>query len=156
MSELAPLELARCRIDVAVHWLNKPIPPFDPPEWEIEYYNIAIALELALKAWLALHGYTDEELRRTVRHDLGKARVLAEGLGLALPPVLDPLLPLIHPFYMEGGFRRVNHIDWPEALLREVRLPLRIFFGVIADAVTRAEAGPSHCSCGSSCHRVSS
>lgn len=140
MSELAPLLLARYRIDRAESWLTKPRPPFDPPDREAEYYDIAISLELALKAWLALHGYTDEELRRTVGHDLGKARILTSALSLGFPPVLEAVIPLIHPFYMEGGFRHPNRIEWPEALLAEVRLPLRLFFGTIESAVAQAEA----------------
>ncbi|KPH66977.1 MULTISPECIES: hypothetical protein [unclassified Novosphingobium] len=137
---LAPLLLARYRIDVAERWLTKPRPPFDPPDHEIEYYDIAVALELALKAWLALNGHSDEWLRRHVGHDLAKARTLCAAFGLQLPPVIGPVLLLIHPFYMEGGFRRPNKIEWPEAHLRNVRLPLRVFFGFIEAGIARAEA----------------
>ena len=99
---------ARHLIDAAQHFLQSAVADYAPMTTEHRYYWTAISIELALKAWLSLVGFTDDQMRRTVGHDLAIARSLAEIEGLSFPDAAEPVLTLVHPFYMQGGFRRPN------------------------------------------------
>lgn len=129
---------ARHLIDTAQHFLQSAVADFGPMTTEHRYYWTAISIELALKAWLCLHGFTDDRLRRTVGHDLAIARNLAENKGLSFPDAAEPVLALVHPFYMQGGFRRPNDVEWPAALLAQTLPFLTTFYGTISDAIAVA------------------
>jgi hypothetical protein len=131
---------ARRLIVTAEHWLESSREAMADRSPRDEYYSVAITLELALKAWLSLHGYTDEQLRTSIGHDLGKAATLTSALGLELPAGIERLLPAIHPFYMNGGFRRPDDRQWSPEALRDAHLPLTEFYARIRAAVARAEA----------------
>ncbi|MHA3795506.1 PIN domain-containing protein [Sphingomonas sp. YL-JM2C] len=126
---------ARHLIDTAQHFLQSAVPDFGPMTTEHRYYWTAISIELALKAWLSLLGFTDGQLRQTVGHDLAIARSLAENNGLPLPDAIEPVLALVHPFYMQGGFRRPNDVEWPAALLTQTLPFLATFYGTISDTI---------------------
>jgi hypothetical protein len=76
----------------------------------------------------------------SIGHDLGKAATLTSALGLALPAGVVRLLPAIHPFYMNGGFRRSDDRQWSREAPREAHPPLTEFYARIRAEVTRAEA----------------
>lgn len=75
------------------------------------YHRLAIALELALKSYLASRGYTDAANRR-IGHDLRRAADTARAEGLALHTAIERLIDDAHPFFMEGGFHRQRRNDW--------------------------------------------
>jgi len=131
---------ARHLIDTAEQWLENSRSASPGRSVRDEYYNVAITLELALKAWLSFHGYTDDQLRTSVGHDLGKAVTLTSALGLELPAGVRQILPAIHPFYMNGGFHRPDHHQWSQDALCEAALPLTKFYAAISAAVAEAEA----------------
>lgn len=126
---------ARHLIDTAQHFLQSAGTDAGPMTTEHRYYWTAISIELALKAWLSLHGFTDDRLRRTVGHDLAIARNLANNEGLSFPDAAGSVLALVHPFYMQGGFRRPNDVEWPAALLAQTLPVLTIFYGTISDTI---------------------
>lgn len=61
---------------------------------------LAIACELGLKAFLLAHGWSDDECRKEIRHDLGRALKEARQLGLAVPRhALDDIVMILGPAY---------------------------------------------------------
>lgn len=68
-------------------------------------HHVAIATELALKAWIAHHDMTDTWLKRYVRHDLARAWRLADALGLDADPDLHRIVDQLDPHFRKGGFQ---------------------------------------------------
>lgn len=67
-------------------------------------YTMAIAIELALKAYLLHRGITDDWNRIHLRHDLNKALRCARMAGLrAVPEGLRELSGALSPFYASGA-----------------------------------------------------
>lgn len=61
---------------------------------------LAIACELGLKAFLLAHGWSDDESRKEIRHDLGRALKEARQLGLAVPGhALDDVVMILGRAY---------------------------------------------------------
>ena len=61
---------------------------------------LAIACELGLKAFLLARGWSDEESRKEIRHDLGRALKEARQLGLAMPShALREVVTILGPAY---------------------------------------------------------
>ena len=71
--------------------MQSAVADYGPMTTEHRYYWTAISIELALKAWLSLVGFTDDQMRRTVGHDLAIARSLAEIEGLSFPDAAEPV-----------------------------------------------------------------
>lgn len=83
---------------------------------EMTRYFLAIAIELALKAYLLDRGISDDWNRIHIRHDLVKALTCARRAGLGQTPCgLDQLAALLSPYYQN---RRVA--DIPDAVIGEV------------------------------------
>jgi hypothetical protein len=59
------------------------VPPTPPPCWP-RYFLLCHSIELALKAWLMLHGKSAAKLQKKFGHDLEKLFKLAEQCGLQL------------------------------------------------------------------------
>ena len=69
-----------------------------------QVYYLAIAIELALKAYLIQRGITDDWNRIHLRHDLNKALRCARMAGLRhLPEGLPQLITVLSPLYASGG-----------------------------------------------------
>lgn len=67
-------------------------------------YALAIAIELALKAYLLQCGITDDWNRIHLRHDLNKALRFARMAGLRdVPEELRKLAGALSPFYASGA-----------------------------------------------------
>ncbi|MNT49176.1 hypothetical protein D3C72_1860100 [compost metagenome] len=67
-------------------------------------YFLAIAIELALKAYLLQRGITDDWNRIHLRHDLNKALRCARMAGLRhLPDGLPQLITALSPLYASGA-----------------------------------------------------
>lgn len=67
-------------------------------------YYLAIAIELALKAYLVQRGITDDWNRIHLRHDLTKALRCARMAGLRhLPDRLSELTDALSPLYASGA-----------------------------------------------------
>ena len=67
-------------------------------------YYLAIATELALKAYLLQRGITDDWNRIHLRHDLNKALRCARMAGLRhLPDGLPQLIAALSPLYASGA-----------------------------------------------------
>ena len=67
-------------------------------------YFLAIAIELALKAYLLQRGITDDWNRIHLRHDLNKALRCARMAGLRhLPDGLPQLIAALSPLYASGA-----------------------------------------------------
>jgi hypothetical protein len=128
---------ARHLIDTAQHFLQSADTCRGPMTTDQLYYWTAISIELALKAWLSLNGFTDDRLRRTVGHDLALARNMAINEGLSFPDAAEAVLALVHPLYMQGGFRRPNDVEWPVALLAQTLPVLTNFYNTISDTIAR-------------------
>ena len=69
-------------------------------------YAIAIATELALKAFLVAQGWSDDRCRRDVRHDLEKALAFARAAGLKVAPGLDGAIAVLNAYYPKHAFDR--------------------------------------------------
>lgn len=79
-------------------------------------YYLAISMELSLKAYLRLAGWSDEDTRVLVRHDLTKASELAAALGLNIPEA--DCVAVISSRYANGGFRHPPSINWGRSFVR--------------------------------------
>ncbi|MFC5342873.1 hypothetical protein ACETK8_20255 (plasmid) [Brevundimonas staleyi] len=88
------------------------------------------AIELGLKSFLVAEGATDDENRRTIRHDLVKALAFAEARGLRLRRGWAPILAKVSPAHMRHGLDALGR----ETSLAEVR-------AVVAITREIAEAG---------------
>lgn len=67
-------------------------------------YEIAIATELVLKAFLVAQGWSDDRCRRDVRHDLEKALRYAKAAGMNAPPDLDGVVEVLNAYYPKHAF----------------------------------------------------
>lgn len=73
---------------------------------EILLHHIACAIELSLKSFLQLRGWSDERCRLEIRHDLTKALNAAEALGFHPSyPDLHSLLAVLSPYYCRHRIR---------------------------------------------------
>ena len=73
---------------------------------EILLHQIACAIELSLKSFLQSRGWSDEQCRLEIRHDLTKALDAAEGLGFRPSyPDLHPLVAILSPYYCRHRIR---------------------------------------------------
>ena len=73
---------------------------------EILLHHIACAIELSLKSFLQSRGWSDEQCRLEIRHDLTKALDAAEGLGFRPSyPDLHSLLAILSPYYCRHRIR---------------------------------------------------
>jgi len=73
---------------------------------EILLHQIACAIELSLKSFLQFRGWSDEQCRLEIRHDLTKALDAAEGLGFRPSyPDLHPLVAILTPYYCRHRIR---------------------------------------------------
>ncbi|MBT0671598.1 MULTISPECIES: hypothetical protein [Sphingomonadales] len=105
------LDLARTLAGNARGFLGYPSPGTIDRPLQDRFYRLAIALELALKCYLVIHGHTDES-NRAIGHDLRRATTAAEAEGLILASPLCALIDDTHPFFMQGGFHRERRTDW--------------------------------------------
>lgn len=84
-------------------------------------YHLAIAIELALKAYLLDRGITDDWNRVHLRHDLVKALKSARRAGFSGEPAeLADLAALLSPFYQTHTIARMPKecilaVDWAQA-----------------------------------------
>lgn len=84
-------------------------------------YHLAIAIELALKAYLLDRGVTDDWNRVHLRHDLVKAMKSARRAGFSGEPAgLADLAALLSPFYQTHTIIRMPEesvltVDWAQA-----------------------------------------
>lgn len=73
---------------------------------EILLHQIACAIELSLKSFLQSRGWSDEQCRLEIRHDLTKALDAAEELGFRPSyPDLHPLVAILSPYYCRHRIR---------------------------------------------------
>jgi hypothetical protein len=102
---------------------------------EATRYFLAIATELALKAYLLHRGISDDWNRVHIRHDLAKALRCARRAGLdGVPAELPALAALLSPYYQVHAIAAMpldamESVRWSEAC-ETVR--------ALIDAVTRA------------------
>ncbi|WP_223393490.1 hypothetical protein [Caulobacter segnis] len=84
-------------------------------------YFLAIAIELALKAYLLDRGISDDWNRLYLRHDLVKALRFARRAGFAdVPAQLPELAALLSPYYSvhaisEMSSEAIASVCWTEA-----------------------------------------
>lgn len=82
-------------------------------------YHSAIAIELALKAYLLHRGFSDDWTRVWLRHDLSKALRCVRMLGFeGVPDGIAELAALLGPLYSSGALRSGTKLSLP--LLPEV------------------------------------
>ena len=76
------------------------------------YYLYCHSIELALKALLAYHGYSREDLKTRIRHDLKRAWKAALETGLAdyLTEVeqIRTVISVLSPYYMAKEFEYIT------------------------------------------------
>ncbi|WP_056440464.1 hypothetical protein [Caulobacter sp. Root1455] len=88
---------------------------------EVTRYFLAIAIELALKAYLLDRGMSDDWNRIHIRHDLTKALKCARRAGFIGAPLgLSALAALLSPYYKVHAVsamtpEAVASVSWPEA-----------------------------------------
>lgn len=101
-------------------------------------YFLAIAIELALKAYLLDRGISDDWNRIYLRHDLVKALRFARRAGFtAVPAQLPELAALLSPYYKVHAISEMS----PEAIASvcwsEACTTVRDLIGAVAEAVGR-------------------
>ncbi|WP_212743785.1 hypothetical protein [Caulobacter sp. 3R27C2-B] len=88
---------------------------------EVTRYFLAIAIELALKAYLLDRGISDDWNRIHIRHDLTRALKCARRAGFSdAPERLPALAALLSPYYEVHAISAmapdaVASVSWPEA-----------------------------------------
>lgn len=101
-------------------------------------YFLAIAIELALKAYLLDRGMSDGWNRAYLRHDLAKALRFARRAGFtAVPAQLPELAALLSPYYKVHAISEMS----PEAIASvcwtEACTTVRDLIGAVAEAAKR-------------------
>lgn len=66
---------------------------------EAALQSICVALDLALKAYLIGYGWTDDQTRRLIRHNLPRAVQHATRLGFVIPKRCKTLASFAGPYY---------------------------------------------------------
>lgn len=113
-----------------------------PRHPEATRYFLAIAIELALKAYLLDLGISDDWNRVYLRHDLVKALRFARRGGFnGAPAGLPELAALLGPYYQVHGISRmtpdeVASVCWPQACTT-----VRELIAAVAEAAGRAPSG---------------
>jgi hypothetical protein len=79
----------------------------------ITLHHVAIATELALKAWLAHKNATDEWLADHIGHDLARAWWLADALGLEADETAREIVDQLDPHFRKGGFQHLRDFWTP-------------------------------------------
>ncbi len=105
-------------------------------------YFLAIAIELALKAYLLDRGISDDWNRIYLRHDLVKALLYARRAGFtAVPAQLPELAALLSPYYKVHAISEMS----PEAIASvcwtEACTTVRDLIGAVAEAARRRGSG---------------
>jgi hypothetical protein len=103
------------------------------PDWFVVYYQFALAIELALKAFAIQNGATEQQLRR-VSHNLEKALELGDRSGLQIQPALSEkdriAIGMLSDFHVEGVLR------YPE--VRGYQIPPAAMLRDLVDRIIRA------------------
>ncbi|MBD3831945.1 MAG: hypothetical protein IE910_01120 [Brevundimonas sp.] len=97
-------------------------------------YSWAIAIELALKAYLVQRGITDDWNRIHLQHDLNKALRCARMAGLrAVPDGLRELSGALSPFYASGA------LSWGQGR-PVIPMALEVSDQIVAELLVAVEA----------------
>ena len=109
---------------------------------EVTRYFLAIAIELALKAYLLERGISDNWNRIHIRHDLTKALKCARRAGFnGAPERLPALAALLGPYYEVHAISAmapdaIASVYWPEACDT-----VRDLIAAVSAAIDREAAG---------------
>jgi len=113
---------------------------------EVTRYFLAIAIELALKAYLLDRGISDDWNRIHIRHDLTKALKCARRAGFSGAPVgLPALAALLSPYYGAHAISAmapdaIALVSWPEACDT-----VRNLIAAVSAAIDREASGTESC-----------
>jgi HEPN domain-containing protein len=102
----------------AYHTLTKASPNALPPSWP-RYFLLSHSIELTLKAFLAVHGKTSEELRKKFGHDLNKLLKEATNRGLVLGPDARKDIALLEIAHNNHWARYPNEDSKPVVVIEE-------------------------------------
>ncbi|PXA77569.1 hypothetical protein DMC25_23105 [Caulobacter sp. D4A] len=104
-------------------------------------YHLAIAIELALKAYLLDRGITDDWNRIQIRHDLVKALRSARRAGFRIEPAgLADLAALLSPFYQTHTIARMPAESIAAANWAQACQIVRTLIDAVEAAATWGEA----------------
>jgi hypothetical protein len=107
---------------------------------EIVLHQIACAIELSLKSFLQSRGWSDEQCRLEIRHDLTKALDAAEGLGFRPSyPDLHPLVAILTPYYCR---HRIRDLAAHEPALLSPQQALKATEELLSDVRAACSKGP--------------
>jgi hypothetical protein len=89
-----------------------------PPDWP-RYFLLSHSIELALKAFLAIHGKTSMELRKEFGHDLNKLLKEAEKRGLVIKARFRVDIALLEKTHNNHWARYPNEDSKPVVVIEE-------------------------------------
>lgn len=105
-------------------------------------YFPAIAIELALKAYLLDRAISDDWNRVYLRHDLAKMLRFARRAGFdSAPAGLPELAALLGPYYQVHGISRVTPDEIASVSWQQACTTVRELIAAVAEAAGRAPSG---------------
>ncbi len=109
---------------------------------EATRYFLAIAIELALKAYLLDRGISDDWNRVYLRHDLAKTLRFARRGGFnGAPAGLPELAALLGPYYQVHGISRMTPDEIASVCWRQACTTVRELIAAVAEVAGRAPSG---------------
>lgn len=113
-----------------------------PRHSEATRYFLAIAIELALKAYLLDRGLSDDWNRVNLRHDLAKTLRFARLAGFdGAPAGLPKLAALLGPYYQVHGISRMTPDEAASVCWRQACTTVRELIAAVAETAGLAPSG---------------
>jgi len=113
-----------------------------PRHPEATRYFLAIAIELALKAYLLDRGISDDWNRVYLRHDLAKTLRCARRAGFdSAPAGVAKLAALLGPYYQIHGISRMTPDEIASVSWHQACKTVRELIAAVAEAAGRAPSG---------------
>jgi len=113
-----------------------------PRHPEAARYFLAIAIELALKAYLLDRGISDDWNRVYLRHDLAKTLRFARRAGFdSAPAGVAELAALLSPYYQVHGISRMTPDEIASVSWHRACSTVRELIAAVVEAAGRAPSG---------------
>jgi|SRR6516225_12095013 len=119
-------------------WTYHHAPPTRPPYWP-RYFLLCHAIELVVKAYLALHGFTQDQLQDNFGHDLKKLLDEADKLGLAISQSARSEIKMLNEAHRRHWARYPRKVSIPVFVIKHFEPSVEELFSAVR---SKADVSP--------------